>query len=202
MYGVTFTDLYSINYSVSPVVCTWLGALSTSFNGLTFAPASLMGTANEVLIGNSNDGGWWQITLSPVTLTLLGYYGGAKNVIGSSGDSVGIIGDQMYATVTGLGASDHIITVNPKTGAMIKDIGSTGTTGLWGLGYWGGQAYAFSSSGKIYTLDLTTAAATQVSTGNPAWWGAAVTTSVNVVASPGAASLNSWQVTYSCAPGE
>jgi hypothetical protein len=202
MYGVTSTRLYKIAYVGPTAVCTFLSNLSSGFNGLTFIPSSLMGTANEVLIGAASDGGWWRIDLAPVTLTLLGYYGGSPGVIGSSGDSVGIIGDQVYATVTGLGGSDHIITVDPKTGLMITDIGSTGVSGLWGLGYWGGKAYGFASSGNIYTINLTTGAPTLVSAGNPGWWGAAVTTSVNIPPVTTGAALNSWQVTYDCVPSE
>jgi hypothetical protein len=204
MYGVTFTDLYQINYSGNPVVCTQLGGLSTSYNGLTFVPSSLMGTPNDVLVGNALDGGWWQINLAPVSETLIGYYGGGPGVIGSAGDSVGITGDRVYATATGLGASDHLITVDPKTGAMSADLGSTGQTGLWGLGYWSGKAYAFSSAGEIFTIDLTTGVVTQVSTGDPSWWGAAVTTNVNVNATPpsGSSALNSWQLSYDCVPAE
>jgi hypothetical protein len=206
MYGVTFTDLYSINYAGPVPVCTHLGSLSTSFNGLTFVPAALMGTAAEVLVGVSLDGGWWRITQTPTSETLLGYYGGTANAVGSSGDAVGIIGDRVYATATSSAkgwAHDHLIVVDPKTGAMTADLGDTGQTGLWGLGYWGGHAYAFSSNNAIFTIDLTTATVAKVSSaGDPSWWGAAVTTSVNLAPPVTTTSLNAWQLTYDCVADE
>lgn len=180
MYGVTFSLLYRIDYKSGGAVCTQLATLSTSFNGLTFIPAGMIDPTTEVLIGNANDGGWWRIDVaagsSSATLTKLGSYGGA---IGSSGDSVAIIGDNAYATVTGLGTDDHVILVDPKTGTMTKDLGGTGVNGLWGVGYWSGVMYGFASDGSLYSIDLKTAKATLIPgatkpTGG--WWGAGVTT--------------------------
>ena len=185
MFGVTFSDLYKIDYKGGPPRCTHLATLSTSFNGLTFVPAGMIDPAAETLIGNANDGGWWRIDVkagaSSATLTQLGSYGGGFL---SSGDSVGIIGDTVYATVnqSTLGI-DHVIVVDPKTGAMKKDLGSTGVSGLYGVGYWGGTMYGFASSGSLYSIDLTTAKATEIPLADkPAggWWGAGVTTSAPV----------------------
>ena len=181
MYGVTFGDLYRIDYKSGGVRCTHLATLSTSFNGLTFVPAGTIDPAKEILIGIANDGGWWRVDVatgaSSATLTQLGSYGGG---VGSSGDSVGIIGDQVYATVTGLGADDHVIVVDPKTGKMKSDLGGTGVSGLYGVGYWGGVMYGFASDGSLYSIDLKTAKTTNIPITNaPAggWWGAGVTTS-------------------------
>jgi len=178
MYGVSFGTLYLIDYKSGGAKCTSLATLSTSFNGLTFVPAGMIDPTAEVLIGNANDGGWWRIDVAAgtATLTQLGSYGTG---IGSSGDSVAIIGDKAYATVTGLGADDHVIVVDPKTGAMTTDLGGTGVTGLWGVGYWAGVMYGFASDGALYSIDLKTAKATAIAGATkPAggWWGAGVTT--------------------------
>jgi len=181
MYGVTFSDLYRIDYKSGAVRCTHLATLSTSFNGLTFVPAGTIDPAAEVLVGIANDGGWWRVDVTggsaSAKLTQLGSYGGG---IASSGDSVGIIGDAVYATVTGLGVDDHVIVVDPTTGKMKTDLGGTGVSGLYGVGYWGGVMYGFASDGKLYSIDLKTAKTTNISITNaPAtgWWGAGVTTS-------------------------
>ena len=182
MYGVTFSLLYRIEYKAGGAPqCTQLATLSTSFNGLTFVPAGMIDPTSEILVGAANDGGWWRIDVASgatsATLTRLGSYGGGT--IGSSGDTVGIIGDQVYATVTGLGTDDHVIVVDPKTGSMTKDLGGTGVSGLWGVGYWAGVMYGFSSDGSLYSIDLKTAAATLIpgATKPPGgWWGAGVTT--------------------------
>ena len=65
MYGVTFGDLYSIDYKGSAPTCTHLATLDDSFNGLTFVPAGLIDAKNEVLVGVANDGGWWRIDVTP-----------------------------------------------------------------------------------------------------------------------------------------
>jgi hypothetical protein len=181
MYGVTFGDLYRIDYKSGGVRCTHLATLSTEFNGLTFVPAGTIDPAAEVLVGVALDGGWWRVDVTSgatsAKLTQLGSYGGS---IGSSGDTVGIIGDQVYATVTGLGTDDHVIVVDPKTGAMTKDLGGTGVNGFWGVGYWGGVMYGFTSDGSLYSIDLKTAKTTKIPITNApsgGWWGAGVTTS-------------------------
>jgi len=73
-----------------------------------------------------------------------------------------------------------LITVDPKTGAMLTDIGDTHVPGLWGLGYWGGVLYGFKDSGELYSIDRKTAATTSIPlTTKPdgGWWGAGVRTS-------------------------
>jgi hypothetical protein len=180
MYGITFGDLYRIDYK-SGVRCTHLATLSTEFNGLTFVPAGTIDPTNEVLVGVALDGGWWRVDVTSgsasAKLTQLGSYGGG---LGSSGDNVGIIGDAVYATVTGLGVDDHVIVVDPATGAMKRDVGGTGVAGLWGVGYWGGVMYGFASDGRLYSIDLKTGKATNIPITNApsgGWWGAGVTTS-------------------------
>ena len=184
MFGVTFTAVYRIEYKSGAPKCTMLASLGTMFNGLTFIPAGTLDPTREVLIGVANDGGWHRIDVplgaTKATVTKLGSYGGS---LGSSGDSVGIIGDAVYSTVTGIGSTDHVVTVDPKTGRVIKDVGDTGVSGLWGVGYWGGTMYGFASSGSLYSIDLKTGRATEIPiTGKPAggWWGAGVTTAAPI----------------------
>jgi hypothetical protein len=61
----------------------------------------------------------------------------------------------------------------------VRVIGATGSPGLYGLGYWGGIAYGFSSTGLLVKIDLTTGAGVLVPiTGAPAagFYGAGTTT--------------------------
>ncbi len=185
MFGVSFNTLYKIDYK-SGVHCTRLASLATEFNGLTFVPAGTIDPLKEVLVGVALDGGWYRVDVatgaSSATVTKLGSYGSGYS---SSGDSVGIIGDAVYSTVsTGFGGSDHVVTIDPKTGKVLKDIGDTGVGGFWGVGYWGGVMYGFSSAGDLYQIDLKTAKSTKVTIkGSPSggFWGAGVTTSAPVV---------------------
>jgi hypothetical protein len=62
---------------------------------------------------------------------------------------------------------------------MTKDLGGTGVSGLWGVGYWAGVMYGFASDGSLYSIDLASAKATLIpgATKPPGgWWGAGVTT--------------------------
>ena len=77
------------------------------------------------------------------------------------------------------GVSAHT-KVDPATGELVAFVGSTGVELIAGLGYWAGTVYGFDYQGKLYAIDPTTAATTELpSTGVPAgthFWGAAVTT--------------------------
>src|SRR5262249_14427901 len=55
---------------------------------------------------------------------------------------------------------DRIVQVDPKTGALMRVIGATGSTDVLGLGYWGGIAYGFTLAGALIQIDLTTGAGT------------------------------------------
>jgi hypothetical protein len=110
---------------------------------------------------------------------------GAPNPWMSSGDVVSIVGGGTYVTVIpkgSLGADaqgDRIAEVDPATGAILRVIGATGAAGLYGLGYWGGIAYGFSSSGLLVKIDLATGAGVPVPiSGAPAagFYGAGTTT--------------------------
>lgn len=185
MYGVTFSTLYRIDYAAKPPKCTRLASLGTQFNGLTMIPAGMLDETKEVLVGVANDGGWWRVDVASgatsATLTKLGSYGGGHS---SSGDAVGIIGDAVYAT-TKLGGfgNDHVVVVDPKTGKVTKDLGTLAISNLYGVGYWGGVLYGFSSLGRLYQIDLKTMSVKEVAlkTKASSWWGAGVTTKAPVV---------------------
>ena len=185
MYGVTFGALYRIDYAAKPPSCKRLATLGTQFNGLTMIPAGMLDPDEEVLVGVANDGGWWRVDVaagaSSATLTKLGSYGGGHV---SSGDAVGIIGDAVYAT-TKLGGfgNDHVVTVDPKTGKVTKDLGTLPVSDLYGVGYWGGILYGFADNGRLYQVDLKTMSLKEVALkAKPSsWWGAGVTTKAPVV---------------------
>ncbi len=184
MYGVTFGALYRIDYAAKPPSCKRLATLGTQFNGLTMIPAGMLDADEEVLVGVANDGGWWRVDVAAgaasATLTKLGSYGGGHV---SSGDAVGIIGDAVYAT-TKLGfGNDHVVTVDPKTGKVTKDLGTLPVSNLYGVGYWGGILYGFADNGRLYQVDLKTMSLKEVALkAKPSsWWGAGVTTKAPVV---------------------
>lgn len=157
-------------------------------NSLTYLPAGTLLANAEALVGYNRDA-YVQISTQNASLTTIGNLN--PNSTGqnweSSGDIVSIIGAKTYLTVKPYGATtgtDSIVEVDPKTGKVVKLIGNTGFTKLWGLGYWAGVAYGFSATGQLAEIDLTTGAGTAIPLQNiPAglsFWGAGVTTAAPI----------------------
>lgn len=84
-------------------------------------------------------------------------------------------------TVTGTG-NDQLGEVDPATGTLTRIIGDTGQQGFYGMGFWAGTAYGFTSNGDIYAIDVSNGSAKLVLNGKDAnglslsWYGAGVTT--------------------------
>lgn len=180
LYATTHDDLFEC--STVDAACTWLAALPGTYFGLSFVPAGTIDPTNETLVGIEDDGTWSSITFAngKATIKSLGKYG---NNWMSSGDMFSVEGIGTYATLKGKGSFDTLAKVNPKTGKIEQIIGGeakTGVKSLFGLAWWQGVTYGFSSDGNVYDLDLTTGVATKISTiavpPNTKWWGAGVST--------------------------
>ncbi len=157
-------------------------------NSLTYLPAGTLLPNSEALVGYNRDS-YVQISTQNASVTTIGNLNPGPNGQNweSSGDIVSIIGDKTYLTVKPYGATsgtDSIVEVDPKTGKIVKIIGNTGFTKLWGLGYWAGVAYGFSATGQLASIDLTTGVGTAIPLKNvPAglsFWGAGVTTAAPI----------------------
>jgi hypothetical protein len=155
-------------------------------NSLAFVPVGTVLPDREALVGYVDDR-YVRIDPDTGTVTTIGNLNapGAPSPWISSGDIVSIVGGGTYLTVIPKASvsvdpqGDRIAEVDPATGAIVRVIGATGAAGLYGLGYWGGIAYGFSSSGLLVKIDLTTGAGTPVPiTGAPAagFYGAGTTT--------------------------
>jgi hypothetical protein len=153
-------------------------------NSLTFVPEGTLDPVTEVLVGYK---GAQYVRIDPAN--------GAQMVIGnlnpnptgqdweSSGDIVALIGGQAYLTVKPLGSganyagTDRIVEVDILTGQATNLIGDTTYPKLWGLGYWAGVAYGFSSTGQLIEINLSNASTTPIQIpGGFSFWGAGVTT--------------------------
>jgi streptogramin lyase len=173
VFGVSFTRVYRVDPATA--VCVFLAPLSgTTFNALSFLPD---GAGGEVLVGASGAGDLYTIDTTTGVSTLRGSYGG----MGSSGDLVSVIGDGTYATVVSAGV-EYLARVDPATGAATLLPQPTGVSGIWGLGYWKGKVFGFSSSSGFVIIDTTTGVATLAPTSSTqSWWGAGVTTRAVVI---------------------
>jgi len=184
LYGISFDDVFVIHPQTAK--CWRLATLPSSFNGLTLIPREETGEATDALIGITNDGTWWRMSLGPglpgtpaqLSLTPYGGFGGAWE---SSGDVFSIVGVGTFASVdTASSDRDQLVQVDPKTGAAIATIGSIGSyTQVWGLAGWTQRAYGFEAGGKVLVIDLATGAILTEKDMGKAWWGAGVRTVID-----------------------
>ncbi len=178
LFAVTFNDVFACDKAIAK--CTWLASLPQSFNGLTFVPKDVVLPGKPALIGVANSGEWNLIEVNGNTakVTKLGAYGGFT----SSGDAFSVAKVGTYATVKAgvLAFSDKLVQVDPATGAVLKTVGDTGVSDLWGVAWSAGVLYGFASSGKVYALDIATGKASTVPgllvPNGVSWWGAGVST--------------------------
>ena len=178
MIGISFTQVYRIDPTTAATTFIGQATLQQAFNGLSFVPSQLaLGTSGpDVLVASrNNDGRIFQIDPVSGAVSQLGDMGAAYK---SSGDIVGVHGFGMVATVMGVMPTDPDVLVQlaPGTFAATPIGTSTGTAGIWGLGYWKQRLFGFSSAGDFVEIDPTTGVSAPIRTMTGAWYGAAVTT--------------------------
>jgi hypothetical protein len=176
IYGVTFNNLYTCDATTA--TCYHLASLPQMFNGLTMVPVGVHHPYLDTLIGIANSGAWYKVTLTgsgSAQLTQIGSYGPGYS---SSGDAFAIEGVGTFGAVDKSGqSSDLIVSVDPKTGAVIKEIGPvTGYSAIYGLAGWQGVVFGFNETGAVLKIDITTGAASLIAQTSNAWWGAGVAT--------------------------
>lgn len=181
-YGVLFAISFSTLYTCHPgtAACTELGDLPTSFNGLTMVPKGVLDPERDVLIGISNAGEWYRLTVvgGTVQKSLLGSYGGGFS---SSGDAYSIKNVGTFASVnSGMFGDDQLVALDPATGKATSPAICTisGYSEVFGLAGWTGKAFAFDSSGDVLVIDTATGAVSVAAHTEYSWWGAGVRTEI------------------------
>lgn len=203
MYGTSFAGFLKI--SPTDAKCSYIAKASNLPNSLAFMPVGTVDATQEALVGFGFDAAnsanqFLRIDVNTGKTSLIGNLNppdrsGQGTQYEASGDIIGLSrgGNRAFVTVKqvppdgGVASilSDSLAEIDPKTGAIKTVHGETGFNGLFGLGQWAGQAYAFSGdpdgvdTGKVVKIDLETGVATAVAidAGSPvAWFGAGVTT--------------------------
>lgn len=185
--GVTQDALYNIDPDTAE--CTLIRSLPATntrvFVGLTWLPVGTLGASQttEVLLGGATDGTLWRIDPATGRTSAAGTL---TSGWGISGDMVSIAGAETYATVrrtTGTTTSDTLVTLNFTTSssgsisARMTMVGTiTGYQSIYGLGYWRSTLYGFTRAGHLITINVRTAAGTDVSMPTMQFSGAGVTT--------------------------
>lgn len=120
-------------------------------NSLSFVPAGTLDPDEEALVG--------YVGANYVRIDTLG--GDITTVranaltggLVSSGDIVSVIDGPTLLTVKG-GAScddlDCVIEVDPATGAAVGNLGSAGYNNVFGVAFWAGSLYGFTSEGDLF----------------------------------------------------
>lgn len=172
IYGTTLDDKF---IKIDPLTanCT-IVATSTDFQGypnsLSFVPRGTLDPANDALVGYFNDQ-YVRIDVATGKLTTIGSLnpGDASTTYESSGDIVSVGADRTYLSAKTLrngvtvDGGDVLVRFDPKTGQRIAvSSGSTSRTNIWGMGYWAGTAYGFTSKGEAIAIDPQTGSATAI----------------------------------------
>lgn len=170
IWGITFGALYRVDPMTAR--CTYVADFAGStVNGLSFIPADEFIGGAEQLIAADRSGIVYRVDTVTGRATQYGSFG---NGVGSSGDIVSVLNAGTFATVVS-GGLEYLARINPQTGAATL-IGQTFQSETWGLGYWRGSVYGFTSSGLVVLIDIETGRATPEQRTGPPWWGAGVTT--------------------------
>jgi len=170
IWGITFGALYRVDPMTAR--CTYVADFAGGqVNGLSFVPADELIGGAEILLAADRFGAVYRVDTATGRTTRIGDYGDG---VGSSGDIVSVLNAGTFATVMD-GGIEYLARVNPMTGRATL-IGPTGQTETWGLGYWRGVVYGFTSGGLVVTIDIATGRATPEQRTGPPWWGAGVTT--------------------------
>jgi hypothetical protein len=169
LYGISFTALYSINPNTG--ASSIIG--NTGYSGLN-------------ALGAAPNGTLWSADSSTGDVVTLNKTTGAATKIGNFGNGYVSAGDlvfspdgkTLYAEITTSAFSTFwIATVNTSTGVatpLANPVGGNGS--MYGLTFKDGIMYALSSTGYVYTIDLSgdayTGEGTLVGSNGIAQWGA------------------------------
>ncbi len=158
MYGTTYSGLYRIETATAKCTKVADAPATKSFpNSLSFVPKGSLDPATEALVGYVGSD---YVRIEPQTgvLTTIGKLEPTGKLI-SSGDIVSVIDGPTYLTVKATGAtgqcsaSDCLVEVDPKTGAISKNWGELkGQADVFGVAFWGGSIYGFTKTGVLFEV--------------------------------------------------
>ncbi|MEZ4227181.1 MAG: hypothetical protein R3B13_39950 [Polyangiaceae bacterium] len=180
MYGTTEDTLWKIDPKTAN--CQQVSTGGPYPNSLSFVPQGVLGPT-EVLVGYQ-DTDYVRIDTTSGGIQVV-KAGALINGMISSGDIVSVIGGGTYLTVKGgpCDPFDCIVELEPKTGTVLKNLGTVLHSAVFGLGFWAGSAYGFTSAGELFEITFGTNSVTTTPISIPSapanlkFWGAGSTTS-------------------------
>ncbi len=164
IYVNSGTALYTADPNDGHV--TMVGALGTCGNYVVALSFTLDGT----LTAGDYSGDFCKIdiTTTPPTTTKLGTLGQSMALAGDivavdDGSTTGAMyGTAVNTTMSATDNNNILVKLDPTTGAVLQQIGSTGFPTLFGVAYAGGQVFGFThdGTGRVVTIDPTTGVGT------------------------------------------
>jgi hypothetical protein len=135
-----------------------LASFSKMANGLTFLPDGRLVASGA---------GVWAVdrATGAITETIV-----PEGRFQTSGDIIGLPDGNLYWAVVGLG-HDELVRIDPAT-KTTTNLGDLGVDNVYGLAYANGELFGYLSSGKVVTIDETTAHVTATRNAAGVWWGA------------------------------
>jgi hypothetical protein len=149
IYGTTYGGLYRIDRTTA--VCTFV-AEGDFPNSLSFVPKGTLDPNEEQLVGYV---GADYVRIDTETGEVDTIYSDALPFgLESSGDIVSVIDGPTLLTVKGDGcdSADCVVKVDPATGEEIDDLGTATYDNVFGIAFWDGSLYGFTSYGEAFEL--------------------------------------------------
>lgn len=147
MFATTTGSLFAVD--PADASCAWIGSGGEYPRALSFVPAGVLDPDKEVLVGYLDDA-YLRIDETTGAITKIGELGGG---FVASGDMVSLIGGKSYLTVTNASCNDCLAQIDPFTGGVIQVSRGLLFNKVWGLAYWGGVVYGFTSFGSAFRID-------------------------------------------------
>ncbi|AUX46142.1 uncharacterized protein SOCE26_076470 [Sorangium cellulosum] len=161
--------------SIDPAsgACSFIGPVGSDIypSALGVVPAGALDPARETLVAlvEKSGGGYstYYASVDPSTgqaatlANLNPYISGTFADLAVAADTQQLYGISQPGNQPA-GAPDHLVEIDPASGQVTLDLGSTGIDSFGGLVYWEGQLYGFTSRGTVYGIDRATAQVTEV----------------------------------------
>lgn len=181
------TGLYQVDKNTGACTLIAMGAYP---NSLSFVPEGTVDPNVEALVGYVAVGDPERnqfVRIDPTTGAITNIGAPWNDDLVSSGDIVSVIDGPTYLTVKrGMcSTSDCLVEINPVDGQIKRFLGPIGFQKVFGMAFWAGKAFGFTSDGKLF--DIVVDAGGMVTTSliptqsGLQFWGAGSTTKAPVV---------------------
>jgi hypothetical protein len=153
-FVVAGTGLYRLD--VQSGRCTFVALLPEGLVALTFLPAGALDPVEETLVGYG-ELAYWEFDPVDGTSVRLGSSALSGNVV-PSGDLTPLADGRTYLSVRDRAwpsdRSDELVRIDPRSGAVVENLGVIGLPEVWGLATFDDELYGFNVDGQVARLRI------------------------------------------------